>query len=116
VTGDAHTNGYPHLVLLVTSEVDASTLARTLAKSVDVGGLGCQAALNFDGGPSTQLIARLGDFGVAVKGGDAVPNALAIVPGKARIAVPHEGSSDAGAIVDDGEQNGPALVDGGAPH
>lgn len=108
VAGQEGPLGHPHLVLLVTSEVDASVLARTLARAVDDGGLGCSAALNFDGGPSTQLVARLGDFGVAVKGGDDVPNALAIVPGKAKIAVTHErapdgGAPDGGAPVDDGE-------------
>jgi hypothetical protein len=118
VTGDEDARGHSHLVLLVTSDVDASVLARTLAKSPHEGGLGCHAALNFDGGPSTQLVARLGDFGISRKGGDAVPNALAIVPGKAKTAITHDGESDSGpldstAIVDDQERGAP---DAGAPH
>ena len=41
------------------------------------GGLACSDALNLDGGPSTQLAARAGDFALDVSGAWPVPNAVA---------------------------------------
>ena len=43
--------------------------------------LGCRDALNLDGGPSTQLVARLGGLRTEVPGGWGVPNALIALPG-----------------------------------
>lgn len=69
------------LVVVVTSKpVDTTAFARFLAKPRDKGGLGCKDALNLDGGPSTQLHARVGALAIDVKGGWGVPNALVVVP------------------------------------
>lgn len=114
-TGNADDRGYPTVVLIVTNDVDASDLASVLAAPESEGGLACADALNFDGGPSTQLVARLGEVGVVVRGGDAVPNAMAIIPGRpiARTAV-----DDGGVRPSDGEDagalNGAPLDDDGA--
>lgn len=71
----------PSLVLVVTTApADASDFARLLARPRDRGGLGCTNALNLDGGPSTQVNARLGGYQVAIDGGWGVPNALVVVP------------------------------------
>jgi hypothetical protein len=64
----------------VTGAVEASDLARFLAAAVAGGGLGCTDALNLDGGPSTQLSARAGEFSLDVGGGWPVPNAVAFLP------------------------------------
>ena len=70
-----------NLVIIVTSKpVDTTAFARFLAKPRDKGGLGCKDALNLDGGPSTQLHARIGTLAVDVQGGWGVPNALVIEP------------------------------------
>lgn len=86
--------------VVATQPVDATALARFLARPLGRGGLACEDALNLDGGPSTQLFARLGDLSVNVAGGDGVPNALVAVPG-----LPHAGPAvaalDAGAQDDD---------------
>lgn len=87
--------------VIATKPVDATALARFLARPLGRGGLACEDALNLDGGPSTQLFARLGDLTVNVAGGDGVPNALAAVPG-----LPH--AAPAVATLDDG---GPWLDD-----
>jgi hypothetical protein len=69
------------VVLLVTTvRVDATELARFLAAPAADGGLGCRDALNLDGGGSTQLAARWGDFEARVDGAWGVPNALVVAP------------------------------------
>lgn len=103
-TGASDARGHASIVLIVTSDVDASALAAVLAASESDGGLACADAINFDGGPSTQLVARLGEVGVVVRGGDAVPNALAIIPGRS-----------AAPLLDDAGPGAPVEEDGGAP-
>jgi hypothetical protein len=91
-----------HVTFVVVPEkVDATVLALTLAKSERQGGLGCKQALNLDGGPSTQLSAKLGALSVRVDGGWGVPNALVAIPGlPATAPVPAEPlPADAGAEV-----------------
>lgn len=69
------------LVLVVTTDpVDTTDFARFLARPRDKGGVGCSDALNLDGGPSTQLHARLPGLTLDVKGGWGVPNALVVTP------------------------------------
>jgi hypothetical protein len=68
--------------LVVSTSVEATTFARFLADAPDRGGLGCSAALNLDGGPSTQLVAKLPSLTLSVPGRWGVPNALVVVPGK----------------------------------
>ena len=93
-----------HVTFVVsTRPVDATALARFLARPQGRGGLACEDALNLDGGPSTQLVARLGDLSVRVPGGDGVPNALVAVPGLPHLAPPR-------ATLDEGELSS----DGGA--
>jgi hypothetical protein len=67
------------LTLVVASAAEFNAFARFLALPADVGGAGCTDALNLDGGPSTQLVARAGDLVLALDG-QPVPNALAIIP------------------------------------
>jgi uncharacterized protein YigE (DUF2233 family) len=43
-------------------------------------GIGCDIALNLDGGPSTQALFRLGGQRIAVQGGWPVDNALVVSP------------------------------------
>jgi len=64
-----------HLFLIATSRVDTSLVAHFLVDE-----LGCEEALNLDGGPSTQLEARAGSFSLSMAGGWGVPNALVILP------------------------------------
>ena len=44
------------------------------------GGIGCDVALNLDGGPSTQALFRSGGRRIAVEGGSPVANALIVSP------------------------------------
>jgi exopolysaccharide biosynthesis protein len=53
---------------------DAQRLAELLAR------LGFRSALMFDGGPSSQLSAALGDLHLDLRGGYAVPDALVVRP------------------------------------
>ena len=69
------------VVLVVSTKAEASAFARFLADSPDKGGLGCIDALNLDGGPSTQLVARLPGLELTLPGW-GVPNALVVTPGK----------------------------------
>jgi len=71
------------VLVVTTSRVDTTEFARFLAAPAAAGGLGCEDALNLDGGPSTQLAARWGGFDAQVEGGWPVPNALVVAP-KAR--------------------------------
>lgn len=70
------------LVLVVSTQVEATAFARFLADSPEKGGLGCVDALNLDGGPSTQLVVRLPGLELSLPGGWAVPNALVVTPGR----------------------------------
>jgi hypothetical protein len=70
------------IILVVSTRAEAMPFARFLADAPDKGGLGCSAALNLDGGPSTQLVAKLPSLRVSVPGRWEVPNALVVVPGK----------------------------------
>lgn len=82
---------HQHVVLLViaTLPVEAEAFAHFLARPRAQGGLACEQALNLDGGPSTQLAARIGDIRVDVPGGFGVPNALVALPGlPARASAP----------------------------
>ncbi len=88
------------VVVVTTAPADATHFAQFLARPRAQGGLGCTNALNLDGGPSTQVNARLGGFKLGVDGGWAVPNALVVVPKSARhepAPLPDAGPSDAGA-------------------
>jgi hypothetical protein len=67
------------LTLVVTTAVEFNAFARFLAAAPEAGGAGCTDALNLDGGPSTQLVARIGDLTLD-EGGQPVPNALALIP------------------------------------
>jgi hypothetical protein len=69
------------LLLVVTNEAEFNAFAKFLATPESSGGAGCKDALNLDGGPSTQLEARLPGFSLA-ESGQPVPDALAIVPVK----------------------------------
>lgn len=66
-----------HVLFVITEELEATALALLLRDR-----LGCQDALNLDGGPSTQLFARLGALRLDVLGGWGVPNALIALPGR----------------------------------
>jgi exopolysaccharide biosynthesis protein len=68
------------VVLVVSTKVEATPFARFLADPPDQGGLGCWDALNLDGGPSTQLVAKLPALSLSLPGGWGVPNALVVVP------------------------------------
>jgi hypothetical protein len=69
------------IVIAVATKIEATDLARFLAAPPEMGGLGCADALNLDGGPSTQLVARLPSLTLSLPGW-AVPNALVAIPGK----------------------------------
>jgi hypothetical protein len=68
------------VVLVVSTKVETTAFARFLADPPDQGGLGCRDALNLDGGPSTQLVAKLPTLSLSLPGGWGVPNALVAVP------------------------------------
>ena len=68
------------VVLVVSTKVETTTFARFLADPPDQGGLGCRDALNLDGGPSTQLVAKLSALSLSLPGGWGVPNALVATP------------------------------------
>ena len=70
------------VVLVVAVRAETTAFARFLADPPEKGGLGCTDALNLDGGPSTQLVARLPMLTLSVPGGWGVPNALVAVPGR----------------------------------
>jgi exopolysaccharide biosynthesis protein len=70
------------VVLVVSTKAESTPFARFLAAPPDQGGLGCQDALNLDGGPSTQLVVKLPTLALSLPGGWGVPNALVVAPGK----------------------------------
>jgi hypothetical protein len=67
-------------IVVTTNRIEANAFAQALALAASEGGFGCGAALNLDGGPSTQLHARWHGFSADVTGGWGVPNALVVVP------------------------------------
>jgi hypothetical protein len=69
------------VVLVVATKAETTPFARFLAAPPDQGGLGCQDALNLDGGPSTQLVVKLPALTLSTPG-STVPNALVVAPGK----------------------------------
>jgi len=70
------------VVIVVATKAETSAFAHFLADPAEKGGLGCSDALNLDGGPSTQLVARLPALMLSLPGGWGVPNALVATPGK----------------------------------
>ena len=70
------------VILVVTTKAETTPFARFLATPADQGGLGCQDALNLDGGPSTQLTVKLPGLTLSVPGGWGVPNALVVTAGR----------------------------------
>ena len=68
------------MIVTVPTPISLSDLAQNLARSTADGGLGCWAALNLDGGPSTQLSVATPALTLEVEGGWGVPNGLAILP------------------------------------
>jgi hypothetical protein len=69
------------LVVSISTKAETTAFARFLADPPDRGGLGCRDALNLDGGPSTQLVAKLPTLTLSEPRGWGVPNALVVVPG-----------------------------------
>src|SRR5262249_22651576 len=69
------------LVIVVTNDAEFNAFPPLLATPESAGGAGCKDALNLDGGPSTQLEARLPGFSLS-EPGQPVPDALAIVPNR----------------------------------
>ena len=68
------------VVMVVTRDpIDLNTLAAALVKPVSRGGLGLHAALNLDGGPSTQMDLR-GRGGWRVAGISGVADAVGVFP------------------------------------
>jgi uncharacterized protein YigE (DUF2233 family) len=67
------------LIVVVTESAEFNGFARFLA-APEPSGAGCTDALNFDGGPSTQLEVRLPGL-TRSESGQPVPNALVILPG-----------------------------------
>jgi len=74
----------PHnrLILLVTENAALSTnhLAHILARPTEEGGLNCVNALNLDGGRSSQLYAKVGDFSLNVPNFSNVADAVIVQP------------------------------------
>jgi uncharacterized protein YigE (DUF2233 family) len=75
-----------HVMLLATegAGVESNALAAFMAGAPADGGLGCEAGLMLDGGPSTQLWIDAPGLARHVRGGWAVPNALVVLPEAAR--------------------------------
>jgi len=68
------------MTVTVPTPISLADLAQNLARATTDGGLGCWAALNLDGGPSTQLSVATPALTFEVQGGWGVPNGLAILP------------------------------------
>ena len=71
-----------HVILVVTegTPVESNALAAFMAAPPAGGGLGCEAGLMFDGGPSSQLWVQARGLALHVRGGWGVPNALVVMP------------------------------------
>jgi hypothetical protein len=98
-------------IVVLPDDTGMKALASFLARRDQLGGLGCQNALNLDGGPSTQLYAKLGALTVAVKGGWGVHNALVALPGlphkEAPPPEPDGGDLEAALLAKDGGATSP---------
>jgi Phosphodiester glycosidase len=70
------------VVLVVSTQAEATAFARFLADPPVKGGLGCLDALNLDGGQSTQLVVKLPTLALSLPRGWGVPNALVVAPGR----------------------------------
>lgn len=72
------------VVLIATENVfiQPTDLAEYLRKPLSSDGLGCQSALNLDGGSSTQIYAKVGSFNLDVSGFNRVTNAVVVYPKK----------------------------------
>jgi hypothetical protein len=68
------------VTIVVATAADTTRFAQFLATPRAQGGLGCVDALNLDGGPSTQMYARLPGVQARIAGGWGVPNALVVTP------------------------------------
>jgi uncharacterized protein YigE (DUF2233 family) len=66
------------VIIAVDGGLSLYQLATLLAAPADEGGLGCDVALNLDGGPSTQASSRAGSQELDVFGGTTVQNALIV--------------------------------------
>ena len=71
------------IVVAVEGGLSLFQLASLLAAPVAGGGIGCDVALNLDGGPSTQVAFRAGGQSVALEGGWPFANALIVSPSTA---------------------------------
>ena len=60
------------------STISTTDLAKVLAASEENNGLNCYNALNLDGGSSTQLYARIGDFSLNVPNFNTVTDAIVV--------------------------------------
>lgn len=68
------------IIVVFPAAVSLADLAEHLVKPPASGGLGCWAALNLDGGPSTQASLSTPAMALEVHGGWPVPDALAVLP------------------------------------
>ncbi|MDH4128692.1 MAG: phosphodiester glycosidase family protein [Spirochaetota bacterium] len=69
-----------YIVIGVTEdgEAYADDIGKILSMEESLGGVGCEYALNLDGGSSTQFYLNYKDFQKEIKGNQQVPNALAV--------------------------------------
>ena len=72
--------GDTFVVVAVAGGLSLFQLASLLAAPLSEGGIGCDVALNLDGGPSTQAEFRSGGRRITVEGGSPVANALIVSP------------------------------------
>jgi uncharacterized protein YigE (DUF2233 family) len=72
-------NQKQEVLFIVTRDLMSMTeLAQVLSKPEAAGGLGCQSALNLDGGSSSQIFAQVGDLQVGFGGFVGVPVGLGV--------------------------------------
>jgi uncharacterized protein YigE (DUF2233 family) len=65
-------------VVMVEGGLSLLEFARVLSSPREAGGLSCEVALNLDGGPSTQAVARIGAQELSLVGRWRIQNALVI--------------------------------------
>jgi uncharacterized protein YigE (DUF2233 family) len=70
------------VIVAVEGGLSLFQLASLLAAPIAEGGVGCDVALNLDGGPSTQALFRSGERRIAIEGGSTVANVLIVSPYK----------------------------------
>lgn len=68
------------VIVAVEGGLSLFQLASLLARPAADGGIGCDVALNLDGGPSTQVAFHAGGKEIAIEGGWPVANALIVSP------------------------------------